>query len=218
MTDSAALKPYHHGHLRQALLDAALELLTEQGLGGLTLRGVARRAGVSPAAPYHHFADKAALFEALLIETLEALAQAVREAIESTAGSPLEQLAAAGVAYVQFAVQHPAAFQILYRPELRQLFQPVPTEQGGTLSPIEQAGWATYQVLIDTIVVCQDAALIAPGDPLPIALTAWSAVHGLAQLLLEGVVPMTDREATLPEATRLGVLVTHKLVVGLLVR
>src|SRR5215469_1714316 len=121
MTAADPNKPYHHGHLRRALLDAALYVLTEEGLAGLTLRAVARRAGVSEAAPYHHFASKAALVEALVVETLQQLAQALQEEAQATARTPLDRLVAVGEAYVRFALGHRAGFQILYRPELRQL-------------------------------------------------------------------------------------------------
>src|SRR5260370_23405331 len=109
MTVPETTRPYHHGHLRRALLDAALQVLTEQDLAGLTLRQVARRAGVSEAAPYHHFASKAALVEALVVETLYQLGQALQEAGQISAGTPLDRLMAIGVAYVRFAVAHRAS-------------------------------------------------------------------------------------------------------------
>jgi AcrR family transcriptional regulator len=88
MTVADPIRPYHHGHLRRALLDAALQVLTEEGLAGLTLRAVARRAGVSEAAPYHHFASKAALVEALVVETLQQLAQALQEILSRWRSPP----------------------------------------------------------------------------------------------------------------------------------
>ena len=212
-------RPYHHGHLRRALLDAALQLLTEQDLAGLSLRQVARRAGVSEAAPYHHFASKAALVEALVAETLQQLAQALREATQGTEGTPLDRLVAVGVAYVRFAMEHHASFQILYRPELRRLSHPRPSADGMTRSPIDQAGMAAYQVLLDAIVACQQAGVVVPGDPLPLALTAWATVHGLAQLLLDGVVGAEILpQGTLLVASHLAQMVTATLAQGLVVR
>jgi AcrR family transcriptional regulator len=219
MTVADASRPYHHGNLRRALLDAALQVLTEEGFVGLTLRAVARRAGVSEAAPYHHFASKAALVEALVVETLQQLAQALQEATQSTTGTPLDQLMATGVAYVRFALEHRAGFQILYRPELRQLSHPMPDMDGVVRSPIDRAGMEAYQVLLDAIVACQQAGAVVPGDPLPLALTAWATVHGLAQLLLDGVVGEEILPQDIPpDATQLAHIVTATLVQGLVVR
>jgi AcrR family transcriptional regulator len=219
MTIADSSRPYHHGHLRRALLDAALQVLTEEGLEGLSLRKVARRAGVSEAAPYHHFASKAALVEALVMETLQQLAQALQEATQATAGTQLDRLMAVGVAYVHFALEHRAGFQILYRPELRQLSHPVPDMDGMVRSPIDRAGMATYQVLLDSIVACQQAGVVVAGDPLPLALTAWATVHGLAQLLLDGVVGEEILpQDILPDTLHLAHIVTATLAQGLVVR
>ncbi len=219
MTVSDPSRPYHHGHLRRALLDAALQVLSEQGLAGLTLRAVARRAGVSEAAPYHHFASKAALVESLVMETLQQLAQALQEATQATEGTPLDRLVAVGVAYVRFALEHGASFHILYRPELRGLSRPVPDADGIARSPIDRAGMVAYQVLLDAIVACQQVGEVVPGDPLPLALTAWATVHGLAQLLLDGVVGAEIvPEGVQPDASHLAPMVTAILAQGLVVR
>ena len=219
MTVADPSRPYHHGNLRRALLDAALQVLTEEGFAGLTLRAVARRAGVSEAAPYHHFASKAALVEALVVETLQQLAQGLQEAVQTTAGTPLDQLVATGVAYVRFALEHRASFHILYRPELRDLSRPLPDAYGIAQSPIDQAGMAAYQVLLDTVVACQQAGIVVPGDPLPLALTAWATVHGLAQLLLDGVVGAEILpQNVLPDALHLAHMVTATLAQGLVLR
>ena len=219
MTFSDPSRPYHHGHLRRALLDAALQVLSEQGLAGLTLRAVARRAGVSEAAPYHHFASKAALVESLVMETLQQLAQALQEATQATEGTPLDRLVAVGVAYVCFALERRASFHILYRPELRDLSRPVPDADGIARSPIDRAGMVAYQVLLDAIVACQQVGEVVPGDPLPLALTAWATVHGLAQLLLDGVVGAEILpQGILPDAPHLARIVTQTLAQGLVVR
>ena len=216
---------YHHGALRRALLDAALQLATERGLGGFTLREVARQAGVSHAAPYYHFADKAALIEALAVEQFTALHDALQDARTRTDGSPLEQLRATGVAYVRFAVEHVAAFRFMYWPELR---RPSGTRQSQDLrreaplrfwkreGKVEEAANAAYQVLVDAIVVCQQAGLIAPGDPAPLALTAWCTVHGLAALLLNN--PPDEQEEVGTQAERMARVVTWQLSQGLLAR
>ena len=207
---------YHHGDLRRALLEAARQLVAERGLNGFTLRQVARLAGVSHAAPYHHFADKAALVAALAEESFAELAGALQAAWGDTAGEPLEGLQAMGLAYVRFAVSHPAEFRFMFRPELRN-----PTVQTSQIEPaeaqaVERAGLAAYQALVDGIVACQEAGLVAPGDPGPLALTAWSTVHGLAVLLVDG--PLQRDAAAAGYRDWVAREVTQRLAQGLLVR
>ncbi len=179
---------YHHGDLRRALLDAARQLAEERGIDGFTLREVARRAGVSHAAPYHHFADKTALVEALAIETYKRLAQAVQAACDRKGGSALDRLGAIGITYVEFAVGHPAEFRLLTRFEVCP--QPLNSQLIGTaaLPPIEEAANEAYHVLLRTIHEGQEAKLVAEGDLESLALTCWASVHGLATLILDGLI------------------------------
>jgi len=94
-----------------------------------------------------------------------------------------------------------------------------PDADGIARSPIDRAGTAAYQVLLDAIVACQQAGVVVPGDPLPLALTAWATVHGLAQLLLDGVVGAEIvPEGMLPDASHLASMVTAILAQGLVVR
>src|ERR1700730_16243005 len=103
---------YHHGDLRAACLSAALELLEEGGATALSLRAVARRAGVSPAAPYRHYADRESLVSAVAAVGYRALA--ARFAGAAPPPSPPEQLARVAIAYVQFALERPALFRIMF--------------------------------------------------------------------------------------------------------
>ncbi|MDQ3764689.1 MAG: TetR/AcrR family transcriptional regulator, partial [Actinomycetota bacterium] len=106
-------RPYHHGDLRRAVLAAAVTAITESGPAGISLRELARRAGVSHAAPAHHFGDKAGLLTVLATEGYDLLADALHDAHRRT-GQFLE----VGVAYVRFAVDHRAHFEVMYRPDL----------------------------------------------------------------------------------------------------
>ncbi len=110
---SRASRPYHHGHLRAALIAAALEVIAEEGPADLSLRELARRAGVSHAAPAYHFGDKAGLLTVLATEGYGLLADATGSAWRQI-GSFLE----VGVAYVRFATTHPAHFVVMFRPDL----------------------------------------------------------------------------------------------------
>ena len=102
-------KPYHHGDLRRVLLDAAVAAIAERGAAALSLRDLARRAGVSHAAPTHHFRDKAGLLTAVAAEGFALLGTALAEA---------DDFAATGVAYVRFATTHPGHFAVMFRPVL----------------------------------------------------------------------------------------------------
>ncbi|WP_435203948.1 TetR/AcrR family transcriptional regulator [Micromonospora sp. bgisy143] len=163
MTETRA---YHHGDLRRALLDAALEAIGEVGPAALSLRDLARRAGVSHAAPAHHFGDKAGLLTALATQGFDRLAQAL-----VAAG---DDLLAAGVAYVDFAVAHRAYFEVMFRPELHRPDDPELT------AARERAGSALRSGV---------AARAASGDIGRDSLAAWSIAHGFATLWLSGALP-----------------------------
>lgn len=151
--------PYHHGDLRRALLDTALLAVAEHGPAGLSLRDVARRAGVSHAAPAHHFGDKIGLLTALAAEGWGLLA----DALETEGGDFRGQ----GVAYVVFATGHPAHFAVMRAPGL---------VRDGDVALARARGRAGAAL--------QDGA----GGDATTALTGWALVHGLSALLLEGSV------------------------------
>jgi len=178
MTNAIRRDGYHHGQLRRVLLDTALELASTRGLQEFTLREVARRAGVSHAAPYHHFPDKEALLAALSAEIFTDFGAALRTAWETTPGTAIVRLDAVGRAYIHFALTHPAAFRLMFRPELHMAGQEDPE--------LREVGERAFRVLVDGIVAAQAEGFIAPGDPILPALAAWSMAHGLASLLLEG--------------------------------
>jgi AcrR family transcriptional regulator len=165
---------YHHGRLREALLAAALELVREQGAAALSLREVARRAGVSHAAPAHHFGDKAGLLTALAIEGFRLFAAAQRAGAARGGDDPQRRFGWLGWAYVMFAAEHRAYFEVMFRPELLRRDDPT----------LAEVGLEAYQLLLEGV----RAAL---GDPTPEALAvnatvAWSQAHGLATLWLDG--------------------------------
>ena len=105
-------KPYHHGNLRQSFVEASLEVIAEQGPEGFTLRDIARRLGVAPSAPYRHFADKEEALAAVAAECGERLGAAM-DAAAAESENPLERFRLAGLAYVRFAVEHPAYFKVM---------------------------------------------------------------------------------------------------------
>jgi AcrR family transcriptional regulator len=180
MTTEAIERPYHHGDLRRALLDEALAAIERDGPSSVSLREVARRAGVSHAAPTHHFGDKGGLLTAIAVEGFDMLADELNAAFAST-GSFLE----VGVAYVGFAVRHRAHFEVMFRPELLRGDDPA----------LAAARQRSREALYGTI---GSVGLPAGTDTLGAGVAAWALVHGLATLYLGGNLPPTlgdDAEA-----------------------
>lgn len=183
---------YHHGALREALLKATLELIETEGIGAVSLRQVARAAGVSPGAPYHHFPDRAALLIALSDEGFHLLAETLTEAYEAAA-TPTEALEAILNTYVDFAKTNPAYFRLMFRPELKQSHK----SESGT-----EAAHAAFAVLENTVAEC-----VAASDREVVTIAMWSLVHGFASLWLDGQLDhRTEDPARL--AHRIAALVT----------
>jgi AcrR family transcriptional regulator len=197
---------YHHGNLRQAMVDASLQAIAELGPEAFTLREAARRAGVSPAAPYRHFADKDALLAAVAAEAAARLQADVLAAQAVAPPDPVSQFRALGIAYVRFAVAHPAHYRVINMP--------------GVISHVP----AEVQAREDEHAAAQRAALAelqaagqissAPLDDL--LLTANCLIYGLSRLLVDGHKGFTGID---PEgAERLATAVTAVFGAGLLPR
>ncbi|CAM3393892.1 TetR/AcrR family transcriptional regulator [Kibdelosporangium persicum] len=158
---------YHHGDLRRAVLDAALDVIAADGPSAISLRGLARRAGVSHAAPAHHFKDKAGLLTAIAVEGNELLAGSLAEAI----AEDRTKLIDLGVRYVRFALEHPGHFAVMYRPDLYHRDAP----------ELVAARERTGRMLRGTV------KALAGDHSAPLAqLAAWSTAHGFATLALAG--------------------------------
>ena len=166
---------YHHGDLRRALLDAALQLLGEPGAGEVTLREVARRAGVTHAAPYRHFTNKEALLDAVSEEGFRLLTECMREHMKGKRRADA-RLRASGVGYILFAVEHPAHFRAMF------LQLGVSKTMHTELS---ESGDSAFDVLMDGVRAAQAEGSVRDGNPLPLALSCWSMTHGAAMLLVE---------------------------------
>ncbi|MCW3029592.1 MAG: transcriptional regulator [Solirubrobacterales bacterium] len=159
---------YHHGDLRATCVSAALELLEEGGATALSLRAVARRAGVSPAAPYRHYADREALVSAVAAVGYRELAE--RLAAAHPAPSTPEQLASVGVAYVEFALDQPALFRMMFG-------EPCDRDNDERV-----AATAAVSLYLREIV----ARCFPQADAEALAPAIWALVHGLAFLHLDG--------------------------------
>ncbi len=167
---------YHHGALREELLGACVQLIEAEGIGAVSLRRVAREAGVSPGAPYHHFADRAALLAALAEQGFELLGGRMRAARAEAAG-PRDALRALVETYVLFAREKPAHFQLMFRPELSHSKKHMEDKA---------AADSALDVVVQVVVECQRHKVVPPGDAGPFVMTIWALAHGLASLWLDG--------------------------------
>lgn len=176
-------KPYHHGDLRRALIAAGIELLTEGGAAALDLRKVARKAGVSHAAPYRHFEDKRALLAAIAEEGFLRLTEHLENALKGhEPGSPLLSLARA---YVSFALAEPAL--------MREMFSGLTIDRL-SYDSLHTASKSAFNVLLGVIQGEQAAGRCVHEQPEKLVLVAWSLFHGLTMLLLENQMPMVSVE------------------------
>jgi len=168
---------YHHGDLPIALLEAVDRAVADCGVSGVSLRDVARRAGVSHGAPAHHFGNKAGLLTAFATAGYQLLAESVVAAVaESGATDGAAELAAIGRGYVRFAVGHPAHFEVMFRLDALNPDDPA----------FAAASEAAYGLLTATIERCRDAGRLHGRSPEVVAVSAWSVVHGLSALWLSG--------------------------------
>jgi AcrR family transcriptional regulator len=186
---------YHHGRLREALIEAAVKTIARHGVDALSLRELAARAGVSPGAPYHHFSNRSELLASIAEEgfaRLEAQLVAARDAKPNNASARLEAL---GLAYVTFAVSSLGYFRVMFHGDSK---SSGPTE----------AGLRAFHILRDAVVACQQAGLAPKSDATGLVLVAWSAVHGFATLWVDRALPFEGLE---PErlATEIGRLITR---------
>ncbi|MGD0145106.1 MAG: TetR/AcrR family transcriptional regulator, partial [Rhizomicrobium sp.] len=173
--ESGRTRAYHHGDLRNSLRDAARAILEEEGLAGLSLRAVARRAGVSHAAPYRHYSNH----EALLVElAIEGFAELRAEITTAAYGPGLEddRISDIGAAYMRFVARRPALARLMFGPQL-------PNRDS-----FPDLGAAADSVGTEIGAALNDTAL---------GLAVWAAVHGLAMLILENVIDLGQRRSGL---------------------
>ncbi|MGD8316840.1 MAG: TetR/AcrR family transcriptional regulator [Myxococcales bacterium] len=172
-------KAYHHGELRESLLELAEQQLEKDGPAGLSLRKLGRKLGVSPGAPYRHFEDKDGLLAALATLGFKRLRQMMLDAQEGSIDGE-ERLRRAGIGYVGFASRHPELFRLM--------FGWMPSRD---VPELQQSGDAAFAVLVDTLTACEQEGLLTQ-SPLEAGLLAWSAVHGASFLLIDDGLQVCD--------------------------
>ena len=184
-----ATRPYHHGHLRQALLRAAEVALEAQGVQHLSLRELSRELGVSHASPQRHFATKQDLLDALAIMGFERLSSVVAKAAEARNQDFSARLTKAAFAYVGFALQHPALFALMFEAKRRP----------GMLPELRTALMAAFSHIPKILKEGQEAGKIVAGDPDRLALTIGAALNGLVAMSIDGKIKGAPLKAIVPE-------------------
>ncbi|HYV46522.1 MAG TPA: TetR/AcrR family transcriptional regulator [Myxococcaceae bacterium] len=192
---------YHHGDLRAALVRAGAELVARRGAAALSLRAVARKVGVSHAAPYHHFADKDGLLGAIAASGFEKLDAALAGALAPLEGRPpLERFHALGPAYVRFAAAEPHLFQLMF------------PSRGGRRGSVQELGevarrpFARVRAEVEACLATWKARPVP--DATQVTMLAWASMHGLATLWTQGALGAAGQG---PErlASELAALVTR---------
>ena len=195
-TPRAAREHYHHGALRQAMIAAAEEVLSERGLGGFTLRECARRAGVSPAAPAHHFANLTGLLTAIATLGFDDLSTAMEAAVAAAQEAGTSRLAAIARAYVETALANPGRFRVVFGQRGLDRQEPA----------FRAASTRAFGILVREVRLSRglppprsldekpDSAALAPD--LPEVLLVWSAVHGFSTLLIDGELDFLAADAS----------------------
>jgi len=195
-------KTYHHGNLRGALIAAATALLESRGPLGVTLRGAARAAGVSQAAPYRHFRDKQAMLAAVAESGFRQIGDTVRRAVRPRA-HPMRRLEQLAIAWVRFAVAHPSLYRLMFSPAVAGRDHPA----------LRQAALEGAAGLAGVVVAAQRAGALRTGDPEPLAFVLLALLHGVSNLLVERQIPEAVRVRV--PSDRLAAVAVRTLITGI---
>jgi AcrR family transcriptional regulator len=186
MTDP---RPYHHGNLRRALLDAAEQTVRDRGVEALSLRELAREVGVSHAAPRRHFSDRQALLDALAETGFERLRLELRAALDGAGPEFVSRLSATAAAYVRFAIEDSALLELMFAGKHRE-----------GAAGLEQAAERAFSVMLELIEQGQAEDFLEPGDPERVGLVLFATIQGIASLVTAGVVAPVQVEELLADS------------------
>jgi len=193
---------YHHGNLKESLIETALEMIETDGLDGITLREIGQRLGTSRSAIYRHFANKEALMKQVILAGFNKLNKLVEPIYYSDELDILERFHRMGITYITFATDNPHLYRLLFgpsmsrereevcedeRPELRRLLRGDSSEE---LVQTEQDN--SFYKLVSIIIQAQERKLFKAGDPVLIATAIWSLLHGLSSLVIDGHLSVVD--------------------------
>jgi AcrR family transcriptional regulator len=195
---TGAVKPYHHGALEQALVDEAVRQVRERGTDQVSLRGIAQIIGVSPSAAYQHFPDKAALLHSVCHAGADELGRRMESAVAAVpddgAAGAIARFLGVGRAYVDFARFEPHLFRHVFGPagaeDKEAHGAPGPENDGEPEGP--------YRILLERLAELSERGLLRPGvDGAALDVLAWSVVHGVSSLLVDGFLPLEAGEGVL---------------------
>jgi AcrR family transcriptional regulator len=170
------MNTYHHGDLKNALIQAGIEILSADGIKGLSLRQVAKRAGVSHAAPYAHFTDKQSLIAAISTEGYKRLYKQLIHIDQEYPNDPHKKLVEVAWRYLQFAVKDPAHFKITFSGVI---------EKEKDYPAFVEISQKSFTFITEMVTECQAAGILPSGSSDLIAVHLWGSIHGLATLLIE---------------------------------
>lgn len=170
-------KKYHHGNLKNTLIQVGIKILAEEGIGALSLRKVAKNAGVSHAAPYAHFKDKRALIAAMATEGHTRIYEKNSEIIEVFADMPLQQLVKTACAYLDFGMDNPDLFRITFSGVV---------ERERDYPALVEITQKNFEILREIALRCQAEGIFDADDADLLAVSLWGTVHGLVSLILQG--------------------------------
>ncbi len=170
-------KKYHHGDLENALIQAGVEILSKEGIEGLSLRKVAKRVGVSYAAPYAHFKDRQSLIAAISTEGFKQLYTELDKVVSARADDPIQQLVEAAWAYAQFAMNNTDIFKTMFSGVL---------EKEKDYPAFVEISRKTFDKVVEIVRACQNAGVLRSAPPELMAVSVWGQVHGVVSLALEG--------------------------------
>lgn len=175
---------YHHGNLRQALMQAASGFVAKNGPEKLSLRALAREVGVSQAAPYRHFEDKVSLLSALASEGFQRLGEKLEQAVTEANGNPIAALTGTGRAYIRFACDNPEIYRLMFVMKASEFND----------EEMRSCHHDAHQILGRVIEMGLDSGVFKAYPADKIALTAWSMVHGYASLVIDGIVELNEED------------------------
>jgi AcrR family transcriptional regulator len=172
-------KSYHHGDLKNALIEAGADILSKDGVSGLSLRKVAQKAGVSHTAPYAHFADKQALIAAISTEGYKKLYEQIAQVAGQYRSDPLRRLVESSWAYVQFALDEPDHFKVTLSGLI---------EKEQDYPAFVETARQTFELVVEVVAQCQQSGILRKGATDLTAVSVWALIHGFVTLLLENQV------------------------------
>jgi AcrR family transcriptional regulator len=179
--------PYHHGDLKNALIKEGLQIISEDGIEGLTLRKVAARIGVSHTAPYAHYPDKQALIAAISAAGHLELFEEMNALYQKHIDEPYKQLIEIGWHYIQFAMSDPEHFRIMFSKVI---------EDGEIHPEFIEISDKNYELVSEVIQNCQEAGIFKVTEHEKLTIYVWSVIHGLATLIIEDQIPLAIKQKT----------------------